>query len=188
MDATLLSRALSVQLGIAKTYAPHLTSTMLAYSIFTPEDQAMFLAQIAHESAGLYYTSEIWGPTGAQLRYENRADLGNVQPGDGVRYKGHGLLQITGRSNHAAAYARMRDFLGGAQGLDVPNFEETPTELCKPLWASYSAGDYWYNHGLSSFSNSLTECTRRINGGYNGLVDRKNRLDRTRRAFGLTPL
>lgn len=170
----------------ANTYAPILTATMLAYSIFDAADQAMFLTQIGYESGGLVYTSEIWGPTPAQSRYEGRADLGNVQPGDGSRYRGHGLLQITGRANHAAARDRMRFFLGGAAGLTVPDFEAEPTALTLPIWASYSAGDFWYNHGLRTCALDIVEATRRINGGYNGLAERRERWNRVRSVMGVT--
>ena len=63
---------------------------------------AAFIAQIGHESGQLVYAREIWGPTPAQAKYEGRKDLGNTVPGDGFKYRGRGLIQITGRANYAA--------------------------------------------------------------------------------------
>ncbi len=74
---------------------------MLFRQINTPARAAAFLAQVGHESGQLRYLREIWGPTPAQVRYEGRADLGNAQPGDGKRFMGRGLIQITGRKNYA---------------------------------------------------------------------------------------
>ena len=82
----------------APLYAVPLSDAMAEYGIDTPARQAGFLAQIAHESGSLVYVEEI--ASGAA--YEGRADLGNTEPGDGERYKGRGILQITGRANYRA--------------------------------------------------------------------------------------
>src|SRR5690348_6658419 len=74
-----------------------LNAAMQEFAIGTPRQQAAFLAQVAHESGELRYTAELADGSA----YEGRVDLGNMQPGDGKRFKGHGLLQITGRTNHA---------------------------------------------------------------------------------------
>jgi putative chitinase len=71
---------------------------MREFEVTTPLRQAAFLAQLAHESGQFRFMEEIWGPTPAQRRYEGRRDLGNIQPGDGFRYKGRGPIQITGRA------------------------------------------------------------------------------------------
>jgi len=74
---------------------------MRKWGIKTPLQKAHFLAQCAHESGNFIYTKEIWGPSGAQQRYEGRRDLGNTQPGDGYRFAGRGYIQVTGRANYS---------------------------------------------------------------------------------------
>ena len=81
-------------------FKPFLEKYCKEYEINTPLRLAAFIAQIAHESGDFKYTREIWGPTKAQIGYEGRLDLGNTVPGDGKRYRGRGLIQITGRSNY----------------------------------------------------------------------------------------
>ena len=76
---------------------------------------AQFLAQVMHESGGLRYVREIWGPTKAQARYEGRKDLGNTQPGDGKRFMGRDVIQVTGRANHRALTERPDQVLPGRQ-------------------------------------------------------------------------
>ena len=101
--------------GRRDAFFPHLDAAMREFGIDTPPRQAAFLAQLAHESGELRYMEEIWGPTAAQRRYEPpgslAARLGNTQPGDGLRYKGRGPIQVTGRAN----YRRY----GGLLGLEV---------------------------------------------------------------------
>lgn len=139
------------------------------FEIDTPDRVAAFLAQIGHESGSLRYVREIWGPTRAQLGYERRADLGNTEPGDGYRYLGRGLIQITGRANYASC--------GQALGLDLVAHPEI---LEEPLYASMSAGWYWASRGLNRFADlgDHRQITRRINGGYNGWDDRMAYLGR----------
>ena len=103
MDALTLSRCTEALPSRAALFLYAMESAMAAYDIDTPARparQAAFLAQVGHESGGLRYTREILGPTSAQSRYEGRADLGNTQPGDGIRYMARGLLQTTGRDNY----------------------------------------------------------------------------------------
>src|SRR5690606_29942605 len=69
------------------------------FAIVSPRRAAMFIATLGHESSGFVHTRELWGPTPAQLRYEGRKDLGNTEPGDGFRFRGRGLIQVTGRAN-----------------------------------------------------------------------------------------
>lgn len=116
-----------------------LVQAMQLYQIDTPKRQAMFLANVGHETGGLRFLTELWGPTEVQKRYEGRKDLGNTQPGDGAKFKGHGMLQITGRYNHAAARDRLRKRF---PELDVPDFEAEPEKLAEPEWAALSAGDF----------------------------------------------
>src|SRR6267378_3364403 len=99
-----------------------INSTFVEFAIDTPKRQALWLAQVAHESNGFLWLREIWGPSPAQRAYEppsrKAQDLGNTQPGDGFRYRGRGLIQITGRANYAAC--------GEALALAL---EETPELL-----------------------------------------------------------
>jgi putative chitinase len=161
----------------AQNWLPHIVRTLTAYEINTPARAAAFLAQVGHESAGLRFTTEIWNPSQveAQARYEGREDLGNTQPGDGFKYRGHGLLQVTGRANHAAARDRLRVKFGSI----VPDFEEQPHRLAEPQWAALSAGDYWVRHGLNELADdsNFMRITRKINGGTNGYADRLARYE-----------
>jgi putative chitinase len=153
---------------------------MAFYSIDTPARQAAFLAQVGHESGGLRYVRELWGPTDAQERYEGRLDLGNTQPGDGERFKGHGLIQTTGRANHAKVRDRLRERFD-----DVPDFEAEPESLMEPKWACLSAADYWDMHKLNVLADAgdFRRITKRINGGFNGYDDRLARWELARRTL-----
>lgn len=169
-----LAKATGARIDRATTFLPHIAAAMREYQINTPGRQAAFLAQIGHESGSLRYTTEIWGPTPAQSRYEGRKDLGNVQPGDGSRFRGHGLLQTTGRFNHARVRDRLRDRL---PGQDVPDFEAEPARLAEPQWAALSAADFWDEKGLNRLADvgDFHRITLRINGGTNGMEDRMAR-------------
>lgn len=170
--------------ALAELYAEPLTLGCAFYDISTTKRQAAFLAQIGHESGSLRWTEELWGPTPAQMGYEGRADLGNTIPGDGPRFKGRGLIQITGRANHA----RVRDRLRANFPLaDVPDFEGDPHRLAEPLWAALSAADYWDEHGLNVLADEgeIVKIGRAINRGdpestrrANGEVNRIARYDR----------
>lgn len=163
MNAEQLQNILGCTALKAAQWAPALTKAMEAYEINTPERQAAFLAQIGHESGRLAYTREIWGPTPDQARYEGRRDLGNTQAGDGFKYRGRGLIQVTGRANYQAA--------GAALGIDC---ESEPGLLEMPEYAAGSAGWFWKAHGLNELADRglFETITRRINGGTNGLPDR----------------
>ena len=143
----------------AGIFLPALNAAMAEFGITTPARQASFLAQLAHESGQLLYVREL--ASGAA--YEGRKDLGNVQPGDGVRFRGRGLLQITGRSNYAAC--------GKALGLDLlakPEMLEQTVNACR------SAGWFWQSRGLNALADAGDQVavTRKINGGTNGLAER----------------
>lgn len=168
----------------ADLYAPLLSDACGFYKINTPDRLAAFLAQIGHESVSLKYSKEIWGPTPAQQRYEGRKDLGNTQPGDGERYKGHGLIQTTGRFNHAAVRDRLRKHFGSA----VPDFEADPEKLAEPKWAAWSAADYWDWKGLNELADrgDFKLITLRINGGQNGAADRERRWEIARQVLGVS--
>lgn len=154
------------------------------FDINSPAQQAAFLAQIAHESGRLVYVRELWGPTPAQQRYEGRIDLGNTQPGDGFRYRGRGLIQITGRANYRA----VRDGLRRLLQLDVPDFEAAPELLEMPRWAALSAAWFWSAKGCGPLADAgeFERLTRRINGGTNGLADRVALWGGAKAALGTT--
>jgi putative chitinase len=100
----------------AGVFASALNLAMDRYQINTRLRMAAFVAQIGHESGQLIYVRELWGPTPAQSRYEGRKDLGNTVAGDGLRYRGRGLIQVTGRANYKVC--------GEALGLDLINVRD----------------------------------------------------------------
>lgn len=151
---------------VAERYFVPLMAAMAAAEISTPLRKAHFLAQLGHESGSLRFTSEI--ASGQQ--YEGRRDLGNNQPGDGPRFKGRGLIQITGRSNYTAyGKARTRDFLTGNNPLLLAT---------DPMIAADCSGWFWSTRKLNTLADqdNLLKITKRINGGTNGLADRTRRL------------
>lgn len=145
------------------------------FKIDTALRMAHYLAQIAHESTELKYTKEI----ADGKAYEGRADLGNTQPGDGIKYKGRGLIQITGRANYAA-YTDSQYCKG-----DVV---KNPQLLEKPLGAVKSSMWYWLTHDLNRLADedNITRITKRINGGLNGFKSRCMYLARAKKALGIT--
>jgi putative chitinase len=177
MDAYVLAQCTGAQIITAQQFLPYILASFDDYAIDTLDRQAAYLAQIGHESGGLRYTSEIWGPTSAQLRYEGRVDLGNTTPGDGSKFRGRGLIQITGRANYAAA----------AKGLDKPLLDD-PELLSEPELASTSAAWWWNTHGLNAFADSgdFPGLTKKINGALTGYSDRFDLWQKAREAMGLT--
>lgn len=162
-----LAQALGVSFNRANLWAQPITGAMAEFGVDSFDRRTMFVAQIGHESGLLRYTAELWGPTPAQSRYEDRADLGNVQPGDGYRFRGRGLIQITGRANYKAA----------ASALSLPLIDH-PELLEVPQHAVRSAAWWWQAHGCSELADgggeaALIQVTRRINGGLNGLDARR---------------
>ena len=148
----------------AREWLPHIEAAMAEFEINTPIRKAAFLSQVGHESGGLHWTLEIWGPSIAQQHYEGRDDLGNTTPGDGFKFRGRGLLQTTGRANYLRT--------GKALGVDLI---ANPELLERPELASRSAGWYWKTHGCNAFADNkqFVMLTRRINGGVTGLEDRQ---------------
>ena len=155
--------------NIAKYYNA-LNQKMTENSINTPLRQAHFLAQIAHESGELRYSEEI----ASGEAYEGRADLGNTQPGDGKRFKGRGLIQLTGRSN----YKRY----GEARGKQYTTDDTAKLLAIDPSIAVDVSCWFWVEHDLNTLADvdNVMEVTKTINGGYNGLEDRKAKLARAK--------
>lgn len=169
-----LSRAFGIKLQVAQSWLPYLKQAYKLAEINTVQREACFLAQIGHESGCLRYVKEIWGPTKQQLRYEGTTlaqRLGNTQEGDGKRYMGRGLIQVTGRTNYRMITAKFSKIYGDF----MPDFEEQPEQLQTMVWAALSAGLFWKEKNLNHFAdkNDFAELTRRINGGYNGLAHRQ---------------
>ena len=122
-----------------------------------------FIAQLMHESGNFKYMEEI----ASGSAYEGRKDLGNVSIGDGKRYKGRGPIQLTGRANYQK--------YGRALGID---FESHPEIVALPSIGLLVACKYWYDNGLNELADrdDVVAITKKINGGTNGLDDRKAKL------------
>ena len=139
---------------------------------------AYFLGQCGHESAGLRYPVEIHDGSD----YEFRRDLGNVYPGDGVKFAGTGWIQVTGRYNHS----RFSEYLDKKNKHDsgILNIGKTYTSEKYP-WSI--SGFWWYDNNMVDYCNTMPdvdEVGARVNGRYlpNGYQDRR---DYTRRAFSV---
>lgn len=150
---------------------PFLQEGMDKFQIsFSEQRIAAFLAQIGHESGGLVYTEEL--ASGAM--YEGRIDLGNVNPGDGKRYKGRGWIQLTGRHNYRQA--------GKAIGIDI---EANPTLAADIKYIGLLAGWFWNNRNLNFWADKedFEKITRLINGGLNGYADRLSYWQRAKKVL-----
>ena len=187
ISATHLIRIFDIPTPRATIWQPHLEAVMARFDINTPLRAAHFIAQAGHESDRLVAVKEYWNPArlAYQQRYEGRADLGNTEPGDGERYMGRGLTQITGRKNYA--------LLSQALGVD---FVAQPQLLERLDYAALSAGWFWQSgaglnlshaalNALQQYSlgagvdlnviadkDDIQTITYCINGGLNGLDDR----------------
>ncbi|WP_027328255.1 hypothetical protein [Marinimicrobium agarilyticum] len=151
-------------------YYPLFSSLMGQYSINTPLRIAHFLAQVGHESLSLTYTEEI----ASGQAYEGRTDLGNTEKGDGVRFKGRGLIQLTGRSNYAeyGQHSCLNLMKKGNETM-ISRFPKYAVDVS--LW-------FWNSRNLNRYADNddLRAVTRRVNGGYNGLDDRRKYLNRAK--------
>ena len=127
-----------------------------ATGLTTPLRLAHWMAQTAVESGDYRFMREIWGPTDCQRGYEGRTDLGNTHPGDGKRFMGRGLLQITGRD----LYRR----IGAALGLDLVNHPELAE---RPDIAVRTACHYWTTHHLNDWADKddVLAVSRGVNRG-----------------------
>lgn len=170
----LYGAAAKSQSQIIEAIAGDFTSILGEYAINTDLRVAHFLAQIIHESAGLQTTEEF--ASGAA--YEGRVDLGNTVRGDGKRYKGRGVLQLTGRAN----YRRYGKILG----LDL---EGEPHIAAEPLVSLRIACVYWRDRQINPLcdADDLVGVTRKVNGGTNGLADRGRYLVKAKAALAAAP-
>jgi putative chitinase len=161
---TLLFRKLGATIDRAQELALAAVVHFPAYGIMDSELRlAHFMAQLVHESGSFRYMEEI----ASGQAYEGRVNLGNTEPGDGKRFKGRGPIQITGRANY-------RTF-GRKIGIDI---ERHPEIAAIPSIGLHLALEYWKDHKLNERADAddVVGITKRINGGTNGLDDRKVHL------------
>ena len=157
---------LNIKDALIDRYIVYLNETLEKYSINTPLRISNFLAQILHESGDFHYTQEL----ASGKAYEFRLDLGNDLKGEGVKYLGRGLIQLTG------------DYTYKRYGSYVKyDFNKNPKDLASPKYACDSAGWFWtvfkkdkFGNNLNSFSdkNDFVKITYFVNGGFNGFHDR----------------
>ncbi len=149
-------------------FAPALEREMAARNIDSPLRRAHFLAQIGHESGELRFRTEL----ASGNAYNGRTDLGNDQPGDGPRFKGRGLIQLTGKANYK--------LFGRSIGREAEIMADPDMVARDPNLCVRAAGWFWESRHLNNFAdrNDLNEVTRRVNGGFNGLEDRRRLLKR----------
>jgi putative chitinase len=188
----------------ARLFAEPLASACERFGIATPVREAAFVAQCAHESEGftrleesLYYrrperVREMWpgrvrdlvqasrlvgNPQGlANWVYSSRNGNGDVASGDGWRYRGRGLLQLTGRANYSAAAAAI-----GRPYLECPDLVAEPWDAC-----ATAAWFFTQQAGCLPLADAsdTAAITRRINGpGMVGLADRRQRFEQAVQAF-----
>jgi Predicted chitinase len=203
LTADILQRAANCTRGTALTWAQPLSDACALYAINTPTRLAAFLAQVGHESAGLTVTIEnlhyraegllkTWPkrftPELAKELAQRPAEIaehvyggrmGNSHPGDGYRFRGRGLLQVTGRAN----YEVVNEMLGKVP--NAPDLLALPEALAEPKWAAYSAAAFWDYCGLNRNADAgdFRGITRRINGGELGMADRIKRYERARQVL-----
>lgn len=148
-------------------YQQPLNDSMEIHQIDTKRRVAAFLAQLAHESGELRYVVEI----ASGSAYEGRADLGNTEPGDGVKFKGRGPIQITGRDNYRLC---SRDLYGDERLLETPELLERPFDGCM------AAGWFWQTKNLNEVADAgnFERITRIINGGLTGFAERVKYYER----------
>ena len=168
--SVVMPRALPAKIDL---YFDPLVAGMKKHAITKPRRMAHFIAQLAHETASFLYCEEIADGSG----YEGRRDLGNTQPGDGRRFKGRGLIQLTGRANYTQ-YAR-------DSGVDCIAHPELVAS--DPFVAVDVACWYWTRRRINRMADGddVRAVTKAINGGYNGLDDRIEYLARARAVLGI---
>lgn len=161
------------QTAIVAAIMPLYTQVLASHGIDNDYRVAFFTGQVCVESDNFCTTVEY--ASGAA--YEGRHDLGNVQKGDGVRFKGRGLLQLTGRANYEE-YGTL---------LTLPLVDH-PEKAADPVIALTIACAFWQKHELSVLADAedLEGITRKINGGLNGLAARSAATDRAFAALGYT--
>ncbi|ELJ4793034.1 glycoside hydrolase family 19 protein [Salmonella enterica] len=200
MNESQFQQAAGISAELAARWYPHITAAMSEFGITAPLDQAMFIAQTGHESAGFTvlkesfnysvgalkktfgkrlttYQYEMLGrvdgkqvahqPQIANLVYGGR--MGNKDAGDGWKYRGRGLIQITGLENYTRC--------GVALKLDLV---ANPGQLELERHAARSAAWFFVTKGCLKYSGDLVRVTQIINGGQNGIGDRRERFEKAK--------
>ncbi len=159
-----------------RQFTPAVNQAFEKYQITTPLRIAHFLAQVMHESGGFQYVRELWGPSRDQLGYEGCSDLGNTQPGDGERFMGRGLIQLTGRTNYT-------DF-SSAIGVDCVTHPELVEQA---PYAVMAAGWFWDKNKLNPDADrdDIVTVTKVVNGGDYGLEERRAYLQAAKLVLGI---
>ena len=183
-----------IALGIDGKWFEPLDNTFSKFEINTPKRQAAFIGQCGHESnnfrtleENLYYSANalmrVWPSrfpdNDVAEKYANKPEkiankvyagrMGNTEDGDGWKYHGRGLIQLTGKDNYTRC--------GEALGIDLVN---NPDLLLEPEFAAASAGWFWRKHGLNQLADlgDWVAITKRINGGIHGIDDRVARTNK----------
>jgi predicted chitinase/uncharacterized cupredoxin-like copper-binding protein len=143
-----------------------LNSCLQRFEINTVPRIRHFLSQTAHESGGLRWMEEL----ASGSAYEGRRNLGNTSPGDGRKYKGAGVIQLTGRHN----YQKFADFIKDQNVMQGHSY-------VAQVYPFNSAGFWWKNNNMNALCDrggTVKEVTKKVNGGYNGLSDRQRYYDK----------
>lgn len=147
MTPEMLASALQIPLARATQWADPLSAAMALYDIDSPLRQAAFIAQCGHECGRFQWLRELWGPTPVQKLYEpftpKSKALGNTQQGDGYRYRGGGLIQITGRYNYRVT--------GQKIGVDL---EGSPELITDPSTAALAAAQFWSDRNFNAYADA----------------------------------
>jgi putative chitinase len=182
LTAEQISKASGSSLENAERFRPYLNKYMDKYGVNTPNRVLAFLSQIGHESGGLKHTLE---QGNLSINYEGNKDLGNIYAGDGVKYKGRGLIQLTGRANYQKMSEKTgKDLINNPQLVEQPDLA---TEVRVIWWKDRKrsgltlnewADRYDPKQPIDSANNKdiLENITRAINGGINGWEDRLRRM------------
>ena len=181
LSAEEIAKATGSTLELAEKFRPYLNKYMNKYGINTAERAIAFLAQIGTESGGLRYTQEI----ASGEAYEGRVGLGNIYAGDGVKFKGRGLIQLTGRANYEAMSKKVnKDLVNNPQLVEQPDLA---TEVSAIFWRDTMRGGLNLNQWADKLNLQQpvdstanwqvhTNITKAINGGVNGIDDRASRM------------
>lgn len=148
-----------------------LNTCLVKFEINTTNRLRHFISQISHESACGKFTKELADGSA----YEGRKDLGNTTVGDGKKYKGAGYIQLTGKAN----YSKFAEYMGDSRIMEG-------AEYVASTYPASSAGYWWYSNNMNNLCDagaSVEQITKRVNGGTNGLVDRKMYFEKCKNVF-----
>jgi putative chitinase len=201
ITAEKLKEAFDLADGTAEKYITALNAAMTEFEINTPARRAMFLAQCCHESGHFRAVSENLNYKAESLArvfpkyfkdvdpsdyakqpekianrvYASRMGNGDEESGDGYRFRGRGLIQLTGKSNYTAC----------SEDLEV-DLLENPDYLTTPEGAARSAAWFWNANDLNKYADAddIVGCTKRVNGGTIGLEERTELYNEAKALFG----